>query len=85
MSLSRQHYRALADVISAARENEWQMGADGKNYKIVNITLETVTSLLITYLQQDNPRFDRQKFREACEASLRLHPVQELPTLQVSA
>ena len=54
MSLSRKHYQAIADIIRTR-------GTSNKNQ------VENIKSDLAEYFQEDNPRFDKERFWKACE------------------
>lgn len=51
---TRQHYKAIAGIIESNR-------GDG-----VEHTLDQVASELADYFAKDNPRFDHNKFMDAC-------------------
>lgn len=55
MMLARKDYRAIAEIIESNR-------GDGVEY-----ILDRVASNLADYFEQNNPRFDRQKFIKACD------------------
>ena len=57
--MSRKHYRAIADVLAA----EYVLyGSDPD----VEIVLRNVMLSLADICKQDNPRFDRERFYNAC-------------------
>lgn len=62
MSMSREHYRKVAEMFHVERKT-WE-GLEGED------TAKAVTFILAnrlaTMFQHDNPRFDRDKFLEAC-------------------
>ena len=51
---TRKHYKVFAEIIESNR-------GDGVEY-----TLDQIASELADYFEQDNPRFDRDKFIKAC-------------------
>ena len=55
--LSRKHYKAIAEIIRT-------------NYAVssepVKFVLRDMTDQLCQYFESDNPRFDRQRFIDAC-------------------
>ena len=54
---TRQHYKAIAEIIKSNR-------GDGVEY-----TLDQVASKLADFFAGDNQRFNRNKFMEACGAN----------------
>jgi hypothetical protein len=54
MTLSRKHYQAIADIIRTR-------GTSNENQ------VENIKSDLAEYFQEDNPRFDKERFWKACE------------------
>lgn len=64
--LSRKNCKAIADCIALARikgkqEERYKDYEDG-----INAGCQDIAYRLVDYLEQDNPRFDRQKFLDAC-------------------
>lgn len=55
MSLSRKHYKAIADIM-----NRYSL------LHPVEFTIDDCIADLATYFKQDNPRFDKQRFYDAC-------------------
>ena len=55
---TRQHYKAIAEIIKTGTYE------DRSSYKVIDI--ELLTGNLADYFAQDKPRFDRQKFLDAC-------------------
>lgn len=51
--MSRKDYQALAELLGTAKRE--------------SLSLEVITSALITILTADNPRFDRTRFLNAIE------------------
>lgn len=62
MALSKKHYIALADIVCNARQYALHEG-----HATVPATLDRVQSELAAYLGGDNPRFDYERFAEACQ------------------
>lgn len=59
MTLSRKDYKAIAQILHD-QGDPFQEGGPG------NLLLKILASNLAWYFEQDNPRFDREKFIEAC-------------------
>ena len=60
MPMSRKHYTAIAGRMS---ELMWKEGTDPKTFMAAVVTIADVC-------EEDNPRFDRQKFYTACTNNL---------------
>jgi len=63
--MTRKDYQAIAEAINKARENELAMGASGDWLQGVEVTLSSVAHQLCKIFEQDNPRFDSNKFLNA--------------------
>ena len=59
MTLSRKDYKAIAQILHD-QGDAFVRGDDGFHL------LEILAHNLAWYFEQDNPRFDREKFIEAC-------------------
>jgi hypothetical protein len=57
--MSKKDYEALAAVLKAAWD-EWQYSHDGAR------AVQDIATGIADKLQADNPRFDRQRFLNAC-------------------
>jgi len=57
--LTRQHYKAIARIIKEARE-------DYRGGTPTELVLSTISTQLADYFAADNPRFDGNRFLEAC-------------------
>ncbi len=60
--LTRQHYKAIAEIIKSKHPGY----AQHDYYKGERNALVRVGRSLADYFEQDNPRFDRDKFLAAC-------------------
>lgn len=60
--MTRKDYEVLAEEIRNAHEG-W---ASDEDRAIARRTMLSFVENLEDYLEQDNPRFDSDKFREAC-------------------
>ena len=60
--MTRRDYRAFAEILKTQRQF-FKEGEDGLT------VLDTVAVLMAQYLIQDNPRFNRDKFLNACEVT----------------
>jgi hypothetical protein len=60
--MTRRDYRAFAEILKTQRQF-FKEGEDGL------AVLDTVAVLMAQYLIQDNPRFNRDKFLNACEVT----------------
>ena len=71
MTLSRQHYEAIAEILSYQFDDaEYYYRMKGKDsYKQARNTVCDVTKELSRYFEQDNPHFSKVKFitRVGCE------------------
>lgn len=56
--LTRQHYKAIAEIV---KQNTVVTGA-----VMCHVKRTAMVEDLANYFAQDNPRFDRAKFLEAC-------------------
>ena len=56
---TRQHYEAIAEILKEAGE-DWQGGTP------TECIIYGIRDQLADYFAQDNERFDREKFLEAC-------------------
>ena len=62
--LTKKDYKAIAEIIKIYRPDESGNDYDnGRNHGVTDVAYS-----LANYFQQDNPRFNRQKFIEACRA-----------------
>lgn len=63
--MTKKHYEAIASIIlgsyEVAQENEQNGFAIGEAERV-----EILAKELATYFNQDNPRFDRTRFLQAC-------------------
>ena len=55
--MSRKDYKAIAEIIRQERKEE---------FCIDDIPVHSLIDSLCSYFQQDNPRFDKDKFIVAC-------------------
>jgi len=62
--LSKKHYKAIAEIIS--QELDFATTIDG-HCPNCKYRIKTLAENLADYFEEDNPRFDRQKFLRACE------------------
>lgn len=62
MALTKQHYKAIAEIIKRQIKRYCTQG----RYGCAN-GVESVSIKLADYFEQDNSRFNRQKFLDACE------------------
>lgn len=60
---TRQHYKAIAAIIKDCIEKH---KSGGFGSLLCDEVRKSLTSELADYFASDNPRFDRQKFLEAC-------------------
>jgi len=58
--MSKKHYKAIAEMIRR------RFGVDEKWRKAADWPIRAFVGELEDYMAADNPRFDRQRFREAC-------------------
>lgn len=58
-AFQRRHYVALADMIAALHADAADM--------FETATINTFVDLLVRRFQRDNPRFDAERFRDACK------------------
>lgn len=58
--LTRKHYEAIAEILSEHK--------DDSQYSTVidERRVESISLSLADYFEKDNPRFDRDRFLEAC-------------------
>ena len=67
---SKRDYIIIAQAISEARLSSGPSDSHSECYEIseflVSEALDTVADKLATVFEADNPRFDREKFLEAC-------------------
>lgn len=66
--MTRKDYKLIAQAISEAHEDNW-------GDSIANEGIYWVTKLLAESLAKDNPRFNRDKFMQACEPVNNPHEV----------
>ena len=59
--MTRKDYKLIAEVLNRAIKN-WEGFDQERPEEVVSMIAKTLSSQLI----QDNPRFDRTKFLEAC-------------------
>lgn len=60
---TKQHYRAITEII--ASERQFASAADGHCTACL-CRIDAIARRNADYFEQDNPRFDRQKFLKAC-------------------
>lgn len=59
---TRQHYKAIAEIIKAQKDLTGVFA--GKQFAAQKI--DDIATGLADYFAKDNPRFDRDKFLQAC-------------------
>ena len=59
MSLSKKHFKAIADIIA---KNTYTQANDGYKY----VSLEVLIDELVSYFSHENSRFDALRFERAC-------------------
>lgn len=60
--MTRKDYKAMSEDIRQA----WQKWSDTSEQDIAQRVLRAFVDEFEMYLEEDNPRFDSVKFREAC-------------------
>ena len=65
--MTRKDFQLIADAIKNTRLNEIQMGAQDEHLVLIDITLSSVAQQLANLLKETNPRFDTNRFLDACE------------------
>ena len=61
--LTRKHFRIIARIIRGLRPAESSNNyCNGKNHVLTDLVKE-----LAVYFANDNPKFDRQRFLDACK------------------
>ena len=65
--MTRKDFQLIADALKNARANEIQMGAEAEHLVLIDITLSSVAQQLANLLKETNPRFDTNRFLDACE------------------
>jgi len=61
---SRQHYKAIAEIIAKQKSANAQDGTDTS--EAINFVLFQLFADLADYFAQDNPHFNQEKFEKAC-------------------
>lgn len=64
MSISRKHYQAISGAIKQVRQSSYDLD-DGSESQIIDRTLDAVVDKLVVEFEIDNPRFERERFRNA--------------------
>ena len=65
MSMSQKHYATIADKVSSHTVSHILEGTPAP--RIVScVEVRRFAHALADYFEQDNPRFDRERFLEAC-------------------
>lgn len=62
--MTRKHYRAIANIIKLERSTEFAI--NDINMDATLDVLKNVANNLAGYFEQDNPKFNRQRFLDAC-------------------
>lgn len=63
---TRQHYRAIAQAMARHRKDTGRWDADGNTL----VRAKDVEQSLAAFFAADNPRFDRERFLNACQGRL---------------
>ena len=66
---TNQHINAIADIIKSNTQNEPDAKVNESVATVINSGGRYIGLALADYFTDDNPRFDRQKFLEACGIS----------------
>ncbi len=61
MAFTRQHYKAIAEIVKENTHRQFCLGGD-----TIWLSKQYTCRDLADYFEQDNPLFDRQKFLDAC-------------------
>lgn len=59
--MTRKDYKLIAEVLNRATKN-WEEFEE----EIPSVVIAGISAMLATQLAQENPRFDRARFLEAC-------------------
>jgi hypothetical protein len=66
MSMSRKHYREVAELIKSQVDEMYSTFVNDDEIGTGQAILFNITSGLATLFKIDNSQFDRQKFMDAC-------------------
>lgn len=65
--MTRKHYKTIAEIIKTRTQPDICTDPHGQFAKGLSSARTAIYLTLADYFEQDNPRFSRQKFLEACK------------------
>lgn len=63
MAMTKKHYQATADVLRSVYQD---YGVAESPDPLFHLAMKSLAGRMAVLFQVDNPRFDREKFMEAC-------------------